>query len=365
MSPSSYDEKRAFERPPEPSGDEAAGDVDPLTAPVGRRFVIHQHHATALHHDLRLEMFNGDTPVLVSWAVPKGLPRRRGQRHLAIHVEDHPIEYASFVGTIPKGEYGGGVVRLFDEGDYTLVDRNNERLTFRLSGKRLAGTWHLVHTGLGNGRDQWLAIMSEDLRPPEEQPPPLEPMLATVSSEAFDDPEWLFEPKWDGVRTTAVCAEDTRLVSGSGEEITAAYPELHRLHNQVVALDAILDGEIVALDGGSPSRQRLELRMGVDDQAKIASMANQIPVVYMAVDLLYMDGADLTGRPLAERRELLEEVIVPSDQIQLSPVTAGDGVALFEAVFDRGLGGVIAKRRDSVYRPGTTSPEWLEVEVGR
>lgn len=365
MSPSSYDDKREFERTPEPSGDELTGDVDPLAAPAGSHFVIQQHHATALHHDVRLEMFDDDTPVLVSWAVPKGLPRRRGQRHLAIHVEDHPIGYASFRGTIPKGEYGGGEVRIFDEGEYELIDRNQDRLTFELRGHRLRGIWHMVHTGLMNGRDQWLAIMSKDLRPPDQERPPLEPMRAAAGSEAFDDPEWLFEPKWDGVRAMSVCDESSRLVSEDGADITIAYPELQRLHSQIVALEAVLDGAVVAFDGGVPSMEKLRQRMDLNDESKVAEISKRIPVVYVAFDLLYMDGVDLTGSPLTERRELLEEAVVPSDRIQVSPATWTDGVALLEAALDRGFGGVIAKRCDSVYRPGSTSSDWLEIEVGR
>jgi bifunctional non-homologous end joining protein LigD len=145
-------------------------------------------------------MLNDQTPVLVSWAVPKGLPRRRGERHLAIRTEDHPMAYATFSGSIPEGEYGGGEVRIFDHGSYELVDRSDDRLTFRLAGDRLAGVWHLVHTGAKDGKDQWLAIMSEDLRPAGDDPPPLDPMLATTGDEPFEDPDWVFEPRWNGVR---------------------------------------------------------------------------------------------------------------------------------------------------------------------
>ncbi len=359
---SRYDEKRAFDKTPEPAA-EHIEDVDPLAAPVGRQFVIQQHYATRLHHDVRLEMFNGDTPVLVSWAVPKGLPRRRGERHLAIHVEDHPIDYATFTGSIPEGEYGGGEVRIFDEGSYDLVDRNEERLTVELHGERLAGVWHLVHTGPKDGKDQWLAIMSEDRRPPADDRPPPDPMLATATGTAFDDPEWGFEPKWDGIRAIAVCNEETHLISRNRHDITVAYPELVGVHDRLVALEAMLDGEIAAFADGAPSFQRLQQRMHVRDERQVQAMARQIPVVYMVFDLLYLDGRDLTDLPLRERRALLEETVVPSDQIQLSPVTEGDGVALFDAAKSHGLEGVVAKRLSSRYRPGARSREWLKVKV--
>ena len=133
--------------------------------------MIQQHHATALHHDFRLEMLNEAGPVLVSWAVPKGLPRRRGQRHLAIRTPDHSMEHATFSGSIPGDEYGGGEVRIFDHGEFEMVARSDDRITFRLDGERLAGVWHLVSTGSERGKEQWLAMMREDLRPPGDERP--------------------------------------------------------------------------------------------------------------------------------------------------------------------------------------------------
>jgi bifunctional non-homologous end joining protein LigD len=338
-------------------------DVDPLTAPVGAGFVIQQHHATRLHHDVRLEMMNGDSPVLVSWAVPKGLPRRRGDRHLAIRTPDHPMEWGTFSGSIAEGEYGGGEVRIFDHGDYEMVGRSEDRLTFQLKGERLAGIWHLVHTGLKDGKDQWLAMMSKDLQPPGEQRPPARPMLATLTAEAFDDPEWGYEPKWDGIRAIAFCEEDTRLITRNDKDVTVAYPELHRLHEQTVALEAMLDGEIVAFEDGVPSFQRLQQRMHLRDERKVKEMARQIPVVYIVFDLLYLDGRDLTGRPLEERRRILEEAMVPSDHIQVSPITDGEGTALFRAAAEQGLEGIMAKRPSSLYQPGERSKDWLKVKV--
>jgi bifunctional non-homologous end joining protein LigD len=363
MSTSSYDQKRDFETTSEPPADHATGDVDPLTAPVGDTFVIQQHHATALHHDVRLEMISGDTPVLVSWAVPKGLPRRRGERHLAIHTEDHPMGYATFSGAIPEGEYGGGEVRVFDHGTYDMVERNEERITFRLDGERLSGIWHLVHTGPMDGKDAWLAIMSEDRRPPGDRLPAADPMLATLAAEAFDDSEWVFEPKWVGIRAIAICDDRTRLISRNDKDITVAYPELHRLHDRVVALDAMLDGEIVAFEDGVPSFQRLQQRMHLRDERKIEQMAKQIPVVFLAFDIVGLDGKDLNGRPLGERRRLLEECVVPSEKIQLSPLTDGEGIALFRAAAEQGLEGIMAKRRSSIYQPGARSRDWLKVKV--
>lgn len=353
MSESTYDRKRSFETTPEPPG-EHAGDVDPLAAPVGSEFVIQQHHATALHHDVRLEMMNGDVPVLVSWAVPKGLPRRRGERHLAIRTEDHPMKYATFSGSIPEGEYGGGEVRIFDHGSYELVGRSDDRLTFRLLGERLAGVWHLVHTGPMNGKDGWLAIMSEDERDDPEAWPEADPMLAMPSEQPGDEEGWGYEPKWPGMRVLARCTDETHLFNSAGEEITDTFPELGRLHDRVVALDAMVDGVVVAFDNGRPSPDRLA-----------ENLEGTAPIAYLLFDLLYLDGEDITERPLRKRRQLLEELIVPSEKVQLSPLTEGNGTALLSAVADQGLDGVVAKRLDSPYRSGTSAEDWIDLASER
>ncbi|MGH2721485.1 MAG: DNA polymerase ligase N-terminal domain-containing protein, partial [Actinomycetota bacterium] len=315
--PSTYDRKRHFDETPEPPAATAAGDVDPATAPPGPFFVIHQHHATRLHFDLRLEMLNGPTPVLVSWAVPKNLPLRRGVRVLAIRTEDHPYEYGTFSGSIPKGNYGAGEVRIFDTGSYELLEQERAKLTFRLRGRRLQGVWHMVRTGDQGGKEQWLAFLREDERPAPEPPPPPDPMLATLGGKPFDDPAWSFEPKWDGIRAIATCADATVLVSRNRNDITAAYPELHRLHERLVGVDGMVDGEIVALDHGVPSFEKLQSRMHVRGEREVARLAAVTPVTFVAFDLLYLDGRNLTGLSFTERRALLEEAIVPSGTLQV------------------------------------------------
>lgn len=363
MTGSEYERKRRFDDTPEPPSTVIATDVDPFTAPTGDQFVIQQHYATRLHHDLRLEMHNDEASVLVSWAIPKGLPREKGERALAIHTEDHPMEYATFAGAIPEGNYGAGEVRIFDGGSYEMVGRSDERITFRLEGERLRGVYHLVRTGSEGGQEQWLALLSEDHRPPRAQPPPPQPMLATLAPAPFDDPAWAFEPKWDGIRAIAVCGTHTSLISRNGRDVTAAYPELHSIHDRVVALDAILDGEIVAFEEGRPSFQRLQQRMHVRDARRIERLAETIPVALMVFDLLYLDGANLTESDFTERRGRLEKIIVPSENVQLSPVIEGAGTVLFQAVSDQGLEGIVAKRLTSTYEPGGRSRSWLKVKV--
>jgi bifunctional non-homologous end joining protein LigD len=367
QTPSTYDAKRRFDETPEPPGpaEEATpGDVDPASAPAGDFFVIHQHHATRLHFDLRLEMYNGRTPVLVSWAVPKNLPLRKGERVLAIHVEDHPFDYGTFSGTIPKGNYGAGEVRIFDTGTYELLEQKEGKLTFRLRGRRLQGVWHMVRTGVKSGKEQWLAFLREDERPPADPPPPADPMLATLADDGpFDDPAWSFEPKWDGIRAIAVCTDATVLVSRNRNEITAAYPELHRLHERLVAIDGMVDGEIVALESGVPSFEKLQSRMHVRDEREVARLAAAIPVTFVAFDLVYLDGRSLIDLPLEERRAKLEAAIVPSANVQVSPAVPRDGTTLYQAAKAQRLEGIVAKRLGSRYEPGRRSRAWLKIKT--
>ena len=362
-----YAAKRQFEEtpePPSPGFDDNDGELDPLTAVPGPTFVIHQHYATRLHHDVRLEMRRpGAEPVLVSWAVPKGLPRSRGTKALAVRTEDHPFSYGTFTGTIPEGNYGAGEVRIFDAGTYEIVKRDSEKITFRLQGNRLAGVYHLVKTSPAGGKEQWLALLSADERPQAAPHPPFVPMLATLAGDAFDDPLWLYEPKWDGVRALALCDDTSKLVSRLGNTITAGYPELSDLHDRLVALDAIIDGEIIAFDGATPSFQKLQRRMHVREDRQLTALVRESPVTFMAFDVIYLDGASLVAEELGKRRQLLEEIVVPNERLQISPAMVGEGTALFHAAEEQGLEGIVAKRMASVYEPGRRSPSWLKIKT--
>jgi bifunctional non-homologous end joining protein LigD len=189
-------------------------------------------------------------------------------------------------------------------------------------------------------------------------------MLATTGGEPFDDPEWAFEPKWDGIRAIAVCdGSSTILISRNRRDITAAYPELHKLHEQLVALDAMVDGEIVAFEAGTPSFQLLQRRMHVRDVSQIERLTREIPVTFLAFDLLYMDERDLTSLSYQERRERLEAALVPSERLQLSPSVIGEGTALFRAVAEQGMEGVVGKKLGSRYVPGERSRSWLKFKT--
>jgi bifunctional non-homologous end joining protein LigD len=358
-----YNQKRRFDETAEPPAEVFKGDVDPGAARPGKTFVIHQHHATRLHFDLRLEMMNGKTPVLVSWAVPKNLPLKPGKMHLAVHVEDHPFEYGSFSGSIPKGNYGGGEVRIFDNGTYEVLEQEPGKLSFRLDGRRARGVWHLFQTKKIEEKN-WLIRLRADERPEPDAVPTLLPMMATLVPDAFDDDSWIFEPKWDGVRAIATCSEDeTMLMSRNQNDITKTYPELSKLHERLVCFDAIVDGEIVAMHNGRPSFERLQSRINLQNEHDIARIAKQIPVSFVAYDLLYLDGRSLLRAPIEERKELLDELVVVSDNVQVSPVMPGEGTTLYEAASAQNLEGIVAKKLGSPYRPGKRGKDWLKVKT--
>jgi bifunctional non-homologous end joining protein LigD len=356
-----YTEKRSFEDTPEPAAT-FTGDVDPGTAPAGKSFVIHQHHATRLHFDLRLEMMNGSQPVLVSWAVPKNLPIETGEKHLAVHVEDHPFEYGSFSGSIPSGNYGAGEVRIFDSGTYELLEQEPRKLTFRLLGGRMKGVWHLIQTKRNNGKD-WLVWLRQSERPPSEPTPEPNPMLATLIGDPFDSDEWLFELKWDGVRAFAVCNHETTLFSRNQRDITATYPELGKLHERMVAIDAMIDGEVVAMVNGRPSFEALQSRVNLQERVAITRASKALPVTYVAFDLLYLDGQSLLTTPVEDRKARLQELVVEKPGlVMVSPAIESEGRAVFQTARSQNLEGMVAKRLGSPYRPGKRSKDWLKVK---
>jgi bifunctional non-homologous end joining protein LigD len=333
-----YRRKRDPSRTPEPFGGRGDG-----RAPV---FVIQRHDARRLHYDLRLERDG----ALASWAVPKGLPLRAGERHLAVHVEDHPLDYVSFEGEIPKGQYGAGTVEIWDRGTYELLEEKRDGgLTFRLDGERMHGVWTLVPAHLDGREQNWL-LLRKDAAPAAEEA--LHPQLATLTEELPRGPEWLFEPKWDGYRTiVSVSGGEARLTSRNGKDLTERFNEVARAAGKAVRTpSAVLDGEVVALDEGGTARfEALQRGSG--------------PLVLMAFDLLELDGEPVHTRPLHERRELLEEILDPSVRaVRLSPAF-DDGVALLEAARVQGLEGVVAKRADAPYRPGRRTPEWRKLKL--
>jgi bifunctional non-homologous end joining protein LigD len=334
-----------------------AGLVEVAPLEPGRRFTIQQHHARRLHHDVRFEQDG----VLISFAVPKRLPEEPGLRHLAVNTEDHPLDYLTFSGSIPAGEYGGGEVRLFDLGTYEPLEVADGKLTVRLHGSRYKGAeYHLFRT---RDRD-WLAILKGRVSLPQPAPPPTyEPMMAVLTGEAFDDDDWLFEVKWDGHRCLANLGTSTRLTSRTARDMTAQFPELIDMHRQLAARNAVVDGEIVALDhNGRPSFERMQDRFHRTPE-ELARNKGRVPVQFLAFDLLWLDGQSLLDLPLVERRARLVEVLVETRDIRLSQVVEGAGKAFFEQAKALRLEGIVAKRAASPYRPGIRSHDWRKVKA--
>ena len=348
-----YLKMRDFEGTPEPAGGAPTAE--------GNSFVIQKHDATRLHYDLRLEREG----VMPSWAVPRGLPFVKADRRLAVHTEDHPIEYAQFEGNIPKGHYGAGEVVIWDRGTYDLLEWTDKKVSFRLHGERHRGEFHLINTGRP-GPNDWLVLLSKPEDEPPPSPPAMLPMLAQGGYEAFDDPAWQFEPKLDGIRTLVYTTMDsTKLVSRTGRDQSATYPELHMIHNRVTSVNAVLDGEIVARNAeGRASFEVLQQRMNLTSPGDVERARKKIPVELYAFDLLWLDGQDLTGQPLTERRRLLEEVAVPGGKgLQLTLIVPGDGVSFYEAAKEHGFEGIVGKRASSRYLPGKRSPDWRKVKI--
>ncbi len=326
----------------------------------GNSFVIQRHDATRLHYDVRLERDG----ALVSWAVPKGLPFVKGERHLAVQTEDHPMEYGSFEGTIPEGHYGAGEVRIWDRGTYEPVEWTDKKVSFRLHGERHHGEYHLIKTSRGE-RDWLVFLASRSEEEPRDRPPTFAPMLATGGYEPFDREGWWFEPKLDGIRTLLYLdGEEVRLVSRTGRDQTAIYPELKPAYRRITATNAVLDGEIVATDErGRTSFELLQQRMNLTSPAEIERIRKKIPVEMVAFDVLWVDGQDLTGLPLSDRRSCLVETVVEGRGLRLMYGVERDGKGFFEAARGHELEGIIAKRLGSKYQPGKRTDDWRKIKI--
>jgi bifunctional non-homologous end joining protein LigD len=338
-----YRRKRDPKRTPEPFKRGGRGGKG---API---FVVQRHDARRLHYDFRLERDG----ALASWAVPKGIPLEPGQQRLAVHVEDHPLEYASFEGEIPAGNYGAGAVELWDRGTYELIEeKKNGGLTVRLHGERLDGTWALVPAHLSGDPKNWLII-----RKREQEPGPrtdYRPMLASLGEKVPTGSEWLHEVKWDGYRAIVrLSMGEATLTSRNGKDLTVRFPTVAKaLERAVKTPDAVLDGEVCALDEGGRAT------FSAIQQAK-----PDTPMIFVAFDLLEVEGDPVIDRPLTERRERLAELLDRRTKaVQLSEAF-NDGEALFEAAKEQGFEGVVSKRSGSRYLPGRRTRDWLKVKT--
>jgi bifunctional non-homologous end joining protein LigD len=380
-----YSRKRRFDKTPEPGpGVAQAG---------GNRFYIQRHQARRLHYDLRLEMEG----VLKSWAVPKGPTLDPAEKRLAVLVEDHPLEYGNFEGTIPAGNYGAGSVMVWDRGTWEVLGEKSvaeqmERgdLKFRLHGEKLVGEFALVRMKNRGKGNEWLLLKKKDFaaKPGWDaesdlrsvgrgnvdpaklagakraaMPTDLTPMLAVAASSLPEGSEWLYEVKWDGWR--ALCfveGKKVRLVSRNKKPLDRQYPELSVVADLLGGASAIVDGEIVALDEqGRPSFELLQQRITVGAKG-VTRSAQSHPVVFFAFDLPYYNGYDLRATPLVERKRLLAAILSPSPVVRYSEHFVGNGPRLLAGAREQGLEGVMAKRALSAYESRRTD-NWVKVKI--
>jgi bifunctional non-homologous end joining protein LigD len=375
----------------------------------GDTFVVQKHRATRLHYDFRLAIDG----TLKSWAVPKGPSQSHADKRLAVQTEDHPLDYANFEGKIPEGNYGAGTVMVWDRGTFhvegnldALKQLERGEIKFSLNGEKLRGSFVLVKLKQSEKGNEWLMIKHKDaaedsswnidehdgsaltgrtLEEIKEELPPrrravpihpaelqgaregampsrVEPMLATLADRPFSDPNWLFEIKWDGVRALARIENGAlTLRSRNSIDITKRYPELASLPDTLSARQAILDGEIVALDAqGHSDFERLQERMHV--RAPSENLVAQIPVVYFVFDLLYCDGYDLRKTPLLDRKQLLQRLLHTSERFRYADHQLDHGRELFALAEQNGLEGIVAKRADSPY-VSDRSPYWVKLKI--
>lgn len=341
-----YQRRRDLAATPEPAPGTTTGS--------GSRFVIQRHDARNLHFDLRLEVDG----ALASWALPKGLPLQKGSRRLAVRTEDHPLEYLDFAAVIPEGQYGAGRMTIWDHGEYEAELRSEDEWKVVLHGGAVDGSYHLVRTGRDTD-NEWLIFRASPA--PGERAAPrtefasLRPMLTTSHATAFDDPDWIYEIKWDGYRALALIDGDGgRLMSRNGNDLVPTFPGLENLRRAVLCQEAIIDGEIVVLDDkGRSSFQSLQRGGGTP--------------LLVAFDLLYYDDVWLMDRPLSERREVLRRLLTPeaAGRVVFSDEVVGEGTKLFAAAVENGLEGIVAKRATSTYAVGERRDDWRKIKVRR
>ncbi|MBM3838119.1 MAG: hypothetical protein FJ398_09165 [Verrucomicrobia bacterium] len=355
----SYSRKRRFGKTPEPRPEGMQGGgleaCPTLNIGEGNAFVVHRHHASRLHYDLRLEQDG----VLKSWAVPKGLPPRPGIRRLAVNVEDHPLEYVNFEGAIPQGEYGGGMMWKFAQGRYEITKQKKDGFYFRLQSRELNAEYRAHHTK----ENQWLL---ERVDPPQIDwlRDPVEPMLARAAEQPPDSPDYLYEVKWDGIRALIALDEGEVSIHGrNGLDLTKQFPELVIPELAFRATSGLFDGEIVCLEAdGRPSFRDVIHRMQQNAEGAIERARARHPAVCYVFDCLYLDGRAIVNEPLTRRREWLQDALKKDTPYRVSE-SVEEGGPFFEAVKEMGLEGIMAKQRHSAYFPGRRSEAWFKIKT--
>jgi bifunctional non-homologous end joining protein LigD len=348
-----YERKRDFGKTSEPPPTKRRGKNGAL------RFVVQEHSARRLHWDLRLE----HEGVAASWAIPNGIPETPDENRKAVHTEDHPLEYLSWEGEIPKGEYGAGTMVVWDSGTYEMEKWEKGKVVVDFHGEKVQGRYALFRAGKGE-KDWMIHRIDPPARERDPFPENVVPMLARLSTLPRDDGKWAVEVKWDGIRAIAYCRPGrVQLQTRNLNDVTAQYPEVRRISRALGAHDAVLDGELVAFDeNGKPSFERLQQRIHNSDENVVRRRMKTHPVVYVVFDLLYFDGEDLTGEPYTRRRELLEGLELWGEAWQTPRYAVGHAKELLAASKAQGLEGVILKRADSIYAPGKRGGAWLKVK---
>lgn len=397
-----YRAKRSVSSTSEPFGGESSAS--------GRIFVVQKHRASSLHWDLRLEMDG----VLVSWAVPKGPSPNQSDKRLAVHVEDHPLEYADFEGVVPAGNYGAGPSIVWDRGSWRPVGDPSEgmaagKLLFDLHGYKLRGRWTLIRTK-GGSDNHWLLVKERDVYEDpsgstEDYPDDsilsgltveelgrggdmgagirercralgaeeadvdgsgTTPMLAESSDKPFSREGWVFEIKYDGYRLLAEGGHrGPRLFSRSGNDLTPTFPEVARAVRGLPYRGFVLDGEVVVTgESGIPSFRLIQKRGRLRREHDVARAAAERPATYFAFDLLAFEGLDLRPLPLASRKEILRKMLPTTGPVRYSEHVAATGEAVFERVVSMGLEGIVGKRADSPY-VGGRNRSWVKVRIVR
>ncbi|MCB0686778.1 MAG: non-homologous end-joining DNA ligase [Saprospiraceae bacterium] len=343
----SYLDKRDFSKTPEPPPSivETAGDA----------FVVHRHHASRLHYDLRLEK-NG---TLLSWAVPKGMPQKPGIKRLAVQTEPHPVEYLQFDGEIPKDQYGGGMMWIFARGKYEITKEKKDGFYFHLSSPQMDGEYRMHNT---KGNEWLLERVDRDMINILEDEIPV--MLADSADKVpANHDDYLYEVKWDGIRVIIAIEEGViKIRSRNQNDLTERFPELTNINDSFRISNGIFDGEIVCLDSkGRPDFKKVIGRMHSTSKSRIEKATKSNPAYCYLFDCLYLDGRSLVNEPIERRRIWCEDSVKKGTNYRMSQAI-DDGIALWEAAGKHQLEGIMAKRRGSRYHMGRRSGDWIKIK---
>ena len=343
----SYEKKRDFKKTPEPEARIIDGG--------GNNFVVHRHHASHLHYDLRLEQDG----VLKSWAVPKGLPPYPGVKRLAVQTEDHPMKYLTFDGIIPKGQYGAGEMWIYALGKYQITKDKKDGFYFRLNSKEATGEYRIYKIK----EKEWL-FERVDIPQVNFLHDRIEPMLSDSSDKIPSSKDSLFEIKWDGIRAL-ITVEDgqVRILSRNQNDITAQFPELQGVDKAFRVTNGLFDAEIVCLDKtGKPEFKKVINRLMTKGESAIQKLSKSNAAYCYLFDCLYLDGRSLINDPLIKRKEWLKDTVRADTPYRVSEFVE-DGESLFNAAREHGLEGIMAKKKDGKYLPGKRSDLWLKIKV--